>query len=105
IRLMPGKGAHAYADRKTLYIGRSYSLSDKISALAHEAYHLLYGRTPIPQVAVLRMSRERYVRMSLQEETDCVLHALQVISELKAAGYKISPDEMTYYRRYRRGGR
>jgi hypothetical protein len=95
--------AESVASDKMILIGRNCSRVVQLLYLAHEAEHVLRGMTPDPSPR--KMTRRQYVKASLDEETQCVLHEIQVAGELMAAGYKVDDDTMTWYRRYRRGGR
>lgn len=95
--------AESVASDKIILIGRNCSRVVQLLYLAHEAEHVLRGMTPDPSPR--KMTRRQYVKASLDEETQCVLHEIQVAGELMAAGYKVDDDAMTWYRRYRRGGR
>jgi hypothetical protein len=94
--------AESIASEKLIRIGRTCSRLTQLLYLAHEAEHVLRGNTPEPSS---RLTRRQYVKMSLDEETQCVIHEIKVSGELLAAGYKLDDDAMTWYRRYRRGGR
>ena len=97
--------AYSFNEDRTMFISSRCSLVDQLLYFGHEAHHLLHSRVPILPVAVKTMSRSRYVRLCLDEETDCVVHECLITQELIAAGYKIPDGDMTWYRRYRRGGR
>ena len=95
--------AESIASEKLIRIGRSCSTLTQLLYLAHESEHVLRGSTPEPSSRTL--TRKQYVKMSLDEETQCVMHEIKVSGELIAAGYKLDDNAMTWYRRYRRGGR
>lgn len=95
--------AESIPANKLIRIGRSCGRLTQLLYLAHEAEHLLRGTTPEP--AGKKLTRAQYVKMSLDEETQCVIHEILVAGELLAAGYELDDDTMTWYRRYRRGGR
>ena len=94
--------AESIASENLIRIGRTCKRLVQLLYLAHEAEHVLRGRTPEPTA---RLTRRQFVKMSLDEETQCVIHEIKVSGELLAAGYKLDDDSMTWYRRYRRGGR
>lgn len=106
IRIRRVKGecqAWSEPSSRVIYIGRSCSRVIQLLYLAHECEHMLRGQTPDPSPR--RISRRRYVSMSLDEETSCIIRECEVVRELMDAGYKVDSDTMTWYRRWRRGGR
>jgi len=75
---------------------------DKVLFLAHEAYHILYGTTPLPDPR--RISRESYVAMAVREEVRAVIHETKVAEELWEAGHRLAFRHMSYLASYLRGG-
>lgn len=71
--------------------------------LAHEAYHILMGKTRLifdPR----EISREKFVRMALREEARCLLHEARVSKELHDAGFLIGAANLSYLVDYLSGG-
>ncbi len=97
-----GKDVYSKRGLKLIRIGRNYTLMDQVLFLAHEAQHILRGRTPEPCKAG---ARAQYIQRSLNEEVNCILHEIKVLDELKAAGYDITNTDLTFYRKFKRGGR
>jgi hypothetical protein len=83
-------------------IGSAASPMDKVLFLAHEAYHILHGKTPQPNRRAI--SRDHYVRMALREETLALIHETKVAEELHEAGHRLAFKHMTYLVTYLRGG-
>jgi hypothetical protein len=83
-------------------IGSQASPMDKVLFLAHEAYHILYGKTPVPNRR--HMSRDRYVAMAVAEEVRALIHETKVAEELWERGYKLAFKHMNYLASYLRGG-
>jgi len=102
-------GRHmAYSQSRTegsrtglICIGSLACPMDKVLFLAHEAYHILYGKTPLPN---RRISRETYVRMAVREEVLAVIHETKVAEELWEDGHKLAFKHMSYLASYLRGG-
>jgi hypothetical protein len=105
IRTVKGCTGWSITEEKIMTLGRDCALGTRLLNFAHEAYHVLHGKTPMTNVR--RMSRARFIRQALDEETDCIVHEMQVMYELFEAGANvIFPEgEMLWYRRFRRGGR
>jgi hypothetical protein len=102
IRKTSGCKAESQKDLKLISIGSGCTIAIKLLYLGHEAYHVLKGTTPDVES---RIGRDRFVDLSLEEEIDCILHELQIASELKAAGYDVDESTKLWMRRFRRGGR
>lgn len=109
VRRINGK-SYAYSREHTqaspnglICIGSKASPVDKVLLLAHEAYHILYGRSP-SQPNPNRMSRRRFVGLCLQEEARALIHECRVTEELYDAGHKLPFKHMAYMAAYFRGG-
>lgn len=109
VRRLNGK-TYAYSREHTeaspsglICIGSKASPTDKVLLLAHEAYHILYGRSPSnPNPS--RMSRRRFVGLCLQEEARALVHEARVTEQLYDAGNKLPFKHMAYMAAYFRGG-
>ena len=109
IRRLNGK-TYAYSRAHTaaspnglICIGSKASPVDKVLLMAHEAYHILYGRSPsFPNPN--RMSRRRFVGLCLQEEARALIHEARVTEQLYDAGNKLPFKHMAYMAAYFRGG-
>jgi hypothetical protein len=95
--------AYSNRDRKTIYIGSRCNLSYQLVALAHETIHVLVSPTPDPMPRIT--SRQGFIDMCLNAETDCIVHEVRVVAELLAAGYDVDAHSLSWYRRYKTGGR
>lgn len=103
-------GRHmAYSQSRTegsktgiICIGSLACPMDKVLFLAHEAYHILHGKTPLPNRR--QISRDSYVRMAVREEVLAVIHETKVAEELWEDGHKLAFKHMTYLASYLRGG-
>lgn len=95
--------AYSMLKRMTIYIGSKCKLSYALIALAHEKVHLLVSPTPNPTPRV--SSRQAFIEMCLEAETDAIVHEVQVVQELLDAGIKVDAHSMKWYRRFKRGGR
>ncbi len=118
LRRLYGRGVHvrringrdtAYSQASTrehpaglICIGSQSCPMDKVLFLAHEAYHILYGTTPLPDPR--QISRESYVTMAVREEVRAVIHETKVAEELWENGYKLAFKHMSYLASYLRGG-
>lgn len=71
--------------------------------LAHEAFHILAGKTP-HDFNPLDISRAQYVRMAINEEASCLAHELKVSKELHDAGYFIGAANLSWLVDYLLGG-
>lgn len=106
IRTIKGCTAWSQRPQERFVIGRDCDLGTRLLYFAHESWHVLRGETPFADREVKRLSRKQYIKVSLDEETDCIVHEMQVMEELIAAGaVTFSEDNMRWYRRWRRGGR
>jgi hypothetical protein len=88
---------------KTIHIGSRCGLTYKLVALAHEKVHVLDSVTPHPLPG--KTGRQEFIDMCLNAETDAIVHEVQVVAELIAAGYRVDAHSMKWYRRFQRGGR
>ena len=105
IRLVPGKTeGYTIPSSKVIGIGTRGTRSYRLTALAHEMYHVLYGTAPLETVPK-GMTRHRFISLLLEEETNSFVHELKVVHELLSAGVRFGNGEMRWYRRWRRGGR
>ena len=95
--------AYSMLSKMTIYIGARCKLSEKLIALAHEKVHLLVSPTPNPTPRV--SSRQAFIDMCLDAETDAIVHEVVVANELLAAGYEVDDHSMSWVRRFKRGGR
>ncbi|GEM_PF-417216 len=95
--------AYSNRDRKTIYIGSRCSLSYKLISLAHEKVHVLVSPTPNPIPG--KTGRQAFIDMCLNAETDAIVHEVQVTGELVRAGIPVDKHSLTWYRRFKRGGR
>lgn len=95
--------AYSMLTRMTIYIGSKCKLSYALIALAHEKVHLLVSPTPNPTPGV--SSRQAFIKMCLEAETDSIVHEVQVVQELLDAGVKVDAHSMKWYRRFKKGGR
>ncbi|MBK7746097.1 MAG: hypothetical protein IPP97_03405 [Candidatus Obscuribacter sp.] len=104
IRLVDGP-CRAYYDRKkrTIYIGRWCPRNYKLISIAHEFVHALVKPTldPIPG----KTGRKEFVNRCLEEETEAIVHEIEIVKELIKAGTPVDPKELEWLKRYRRGGR
>lgn len=100
-----GGHCQAYSNRgkKTIYIGARCKLSYKLISLAHEKVHVLVSPTPDPVPG--KTSRQAFINMCLEAETDCIEHEVKVVAELLAARITVDDHSMGWYRRYQKGGR
>ncbi|MBX9950676.1 MAG: hypothetical protein K2Y39_16015 [Candidatus Obscuribacterales bacterium] len=86
-----------------LCIGAGCSPMMQAHYLAHEAYHILVGKTRLvfdPR----RISRRRFIGAALREEARCILHEARVSKELHDAGYPIGSPNYSYLVDYLSGG-
>lgn len=95
--------AYSMLTRMTIYIGSKCKLSYALIALAHEKVHLLVSQTPNPTPRV--SSRQAFIEMCLEAETDAIVHEVQVVQELLDASIKVDTHSMKWYRRFKKGGR
>ncbi|HMY02475.1 MAG TPA: hypothetical protein PKN86_02595 [Candidatus Obscuribacter sp.] len=104
IRLVDGP-CRAYYDRKkrTIYIGRWCPRNYKLISIAHEFVHALVKPTldPIPG----KTGRQEFINRCLEEETEAIVHEIEIVKELIKAGTPVDPKELEWLKRYRRGGR
>ena len=86
-----------------LCIGGECSPMMQAHYLAHEAYHILVGKTRLifdPR----RISRRRFISAALREEARCLTHEARVSQELHDAGYQIGAANLSYLVDYLSGG-
>jgi len=104
IRLVDGP-CRAYYDRKkrTIYIGRWCPRNYKLISIAHEFVHALVAPTvdPVPG----KTGRQEFIDRCLDEETEAIVHEIEIVKELMLAGVKVDPKELEWLNRYKRGGR
>jgi hypothetical protein len=104
IRLVDGP-CRAYYDRKkrTIYIGRWCPRNYKLISIAHEFVHALVKPTvdPVPG----KTGRQEFVDRCIEEETEAIVHEIEIVKELIKAGIPVDPKELEWLKRYRRGGR
>jgi hypothetical protein len=104
IRLVDGP-CRAYYDRKkrTIYIGRWCPRNYKLISIAHEFVHALVKPTidPVPGIT----GRREFIERCLEEETEAIVHEINIVKELIKAGAKVDPKELEWLNRYKRGGR
>lgn len=104
IRVVDGP-CRAYYDRKkrTIYIGRWCPRNYKLISLAHEFVHALVKPTidPIPG----KTGRQEFIERCLAEETEAIVHEIEIVKELMQAGVDVDPKELEWLRRFQRGGR
>jgi hypothetical protein len=104
IRLVDGP-CRAYYDRKkrTIYIGRWCPRNYKLISIAHEFVHALVKPTvdPIPG----ETGRQEFIDRCIDEETEAIVHEIEIVKELIKAGIPVDPKELEWLKRYRRGGR
>ena len=104
IRLVDGP-CRAYYDRKkrTIYIGRWCPRNYKLISIAHEFVHALVKPTidPVPG----KTGRQEFIDRCLDEETEAIVHEIEIVKELMLAGVKVDPKELEWLNRYKRGGR
>lgn len=100
-----GGHCQAYSNHftKTIHIGTKCNLTYQLVALGHEKVHVLDSPTPHPVPG--KTGRQAFIDMCLNAETDSIVHEVQIVAELLAAGYKVDAHSMTWYRRFKRGGR
>ncbi len=78
-----------------LCIGAGCSPMMQAHYLAHEAYHILVGKTRLvfdPR----QISRRQFINAALREEARCLLHEARVSKELHDAGYSIGSPNYSY---------
>lgn len=104
IRLVDGP-CRAYYDRKkrTIYIGRWCPRNYKLISIAHEFVHALVKPTVDPVAGVT--GRKEFIERCLDEETEAIVHEINIVKELMKAGVKVDPKELEWLNRYKRGGR
>ncbi len=104
IRLVDGP-CRAYYDRKkrTIYIGRWCPRNYKLISIAHEFVHALVKPTvdPVPG----KTGRQEFIDRCIEEETEAIVHEIEIVKELIKAGIPVDPKELEWLKRYRRGGR
>jgi hypothetical protein len=104
IRLVDGP-CRAYYDRKkrTIYIGRWCPRNYKLISIAHEFVHALVRPTldPVPG----ETGRQEFIDRCLEEETEAIVHEIEIVKDLIKAGIAVDPKELDWLKRYRRGGR
>jgi len=86
-----------------LFIGAGCSPMMQAHYLAHEAYHVLAGKTRLifdPR----RITKRRFVGAALREEARCLAHEARVSKELHDAGYSIGEGNYSYLVDYLSGG-
>lgn len=71
--------------------------------LAHEAFHILSGKTPI-HFDPATISKKRYINMAMSEEASCIAHELKVTQELHEAGYFVGSANLSWLVDYLVGG-
>jgi len=100
-----GGHCQAYSNyfTKSIYIGAKCNLTYQLVALGHEKVHVLDSPTPNPLPG--KTGRREFIDFCLNAETDAIVHEVQIVSELLAAGYKVDSHSMSWYRRFKRGGR
>ncbi len=104
-RIKGGDVAYTEKANKLICIGKNASASFRLTALAHEAYHALHGRQSIDRLQP-GMTRRCFLNRVLNEETDCIVHELEVVHELLEAGVRwFDRGTMSWYHGWRRGGR
>ena len=89
-------------DAGLICIGSQACPMDKVLFLAHEAYHILYGTTPLPNPR--HITSDSYVSMAVREEVRAVIHETKVAEELWENGHKLAFKHMNYLASYLRGG-
>lgn len=104
IRMVKGP-CRAYYDRKrrTIYIGKWCPRNYKLISIAHEFVHALVHPTCDPIAG--QTGRQEFVERCLDEETEAIVHEINIVKELIAAGVKVDPKELEWLNRYRKGGR
>ncbi|MBP9094413.1 hypothetical protein KBI23_25570 [bacterium] len=104
IRLVDGP-CRAYYDRKkrTIYIGRWCPRNYKLISIAHEFVHALVKPTvdPVPG----QTGRQEFINRCLEEETEAIVHEIEIVKDLLKADIPIDPKELEWLKRYKRGGR
>ncbi len=86
-----------------LCIGEDCSPMMTAHYLAHEAYHILSGKTNTI-VDPSQISRRRFISAALREEAHCLSHEARVSKELHEAGYPVGEANLTYLVDYLTGG-
>jgi hypothetical protein len=106
MRTVNGCTAWSQRPEERFVIGRDCDLGTRLLYFGHEAWHVLRGTSPFGDKDIKRLSRRQYINVSLNEETDCIVHEMHIMEELIAAdAVQFSEDNMKWYRRWRRGGR
>ncbi|CAN5360251.1 hypothetical protein BH10CYA1_BH10CYA1_33460 [soil metagenome] len=104
IRLVDGP-CRAYYDRKkrTIYIGRWCPRNYKLISIAHEFVHAIIKPTidPIPG----KTGRQEFIDRCIEEETEAIVHEINIVKELMQAGVNVDPKELEWLNRYKSGGR
>jgi hypothetical protein len=95
--------AYSMLARLTIYIGSRCGLSYKLVSLAHEKVHMLDSPTPSPTPG--KTGRKAFIEMCLGSEVDAIVHEVQVVAELLAAGIHVDDHSMKWYRLHKKGGR
>jgi hypothetical protein len=100
-----GGHCQAYSNHftKSIYIGSKCNMTYQLVGLGHEKVHVLDSPTPNPVPG--KTGRREFIDMCLNAETDAIVHEVQIVSELLAAGYKVDSHSLSWYRRFKRGGR
>ncbi|HEY9787348.1 MAG TPA: hypothetical protein V6D17_18305 [Candidatus Obscuribacterales bacterium] len=84
-------------------IGAHCTAIQQAHYLAHEAFHILYGKTP-HNFDPNKLSRKKYVQMALREEAHCLCHELKVALELHDAGHFVGAVNLSWLVDYLTGG-
>lgn len=104
IRLVDGP-CRAFYDRRrrTIYIGRWCPRNYKLISIAHEFVHALLKPTidPVPG----KTGRQEFIDRCLDEETEAIVHEIEIVKELQLAGIAVDPKELEWLNRYKKGGR
>ncbi len=90
-------------DDNLVALGTGNPAQVSVLALAHEANHMLRER--ISMSAVNRVSEAVWVRLFMEEETDCFYREAQTADDLLRAGFKLTKYARSWLRTLRRGGK
>jgi hypothetical protein len=106
IHLVKKDSCQAYSTQhpKAIFIAEKCSLLNKVLYFAHECYHVLRGKAPLNSISIIGISRKQYILLCLREEAACIVHELQVMSELLLHGYRFSDGQKKWYKLYQDGG-
>src|SRR5271165_547148 len=93
IRLVDGP-CRAFYDRKkrTIYIGRWCPRNYKLISIAHEFVHALVKPTSDPVAG--KTGRQEFIERCLAEETEAIVHEINIVKELIKAGVNVDPKEL-----------